>query len=132
MQNWSQDLYNFIAFNVKYNHYYFDNIKIEKGTKATDWSPAPEDIDGAINAANANSANAIAQANNALNTAAAAAQVTSFLQTTAQGNVVATGTLLVGDVLGGNAGVSGVTDKPNRESVRFWTGADYALSLIHI
>ena len=44
VQNWSQDLYNFIDFNVKYNHYYFDNIKIEKGTKATDWSPAPEDI----------------------------------------------------------------------------------------
>ena len=27
---------------------YYDNIKLEKGSKATDWTPAPEDIDSAI------------------------------------------------------------------------------------
>ena len=27
---------------------YYDNIKLEKGSKATDWTPAPEDIDSSI------------------------------------------------------------------------------------
>ena len=27
---------------------YFKNVKIEKGNKATDWTPAPEDVDAAI------------------------------------------------------------------------------------
>ena len=30
--------------------YQFKNLKIEKGNKATDWSPAPEDVDSSINA----------------------------------------------------------------------------------
>lgn len=32
--------------------YQFKNLKIEKGNKATDWSPAPEDVDSSINAVN--------------------------------------------------------------------------------
>lgn len=35
-RNWSGDLY-------------FKNLKLERGNKATDWSPAPEDIDESIN-----------------------------------------------------------------------------------
>lgn len=36
--------YNFIDFqNLKGFIYFFENIKLEKGNKATDWSPAPED-----------------------------------------------------------------------------------------
>lgn len=101
-------------------------IKLEFGTKATDWTPAPEDIDVAIAGANANAANALAQAQNAVNTAAAAAAVTSFMQTTIDGNVVSTGTLQVGDVNGANAMISGVTDKPNGESIRFAAGKSYA------
>ena len=31
--------------------YQFKNLKIEKGNKATDWTPAPEDIDGAVDQA---------------------------------------------------------------------------------
>lgn len=102
-----------------------NKFKLEKGTKATDWTPAPEDIDVAIAGANANSANALAQAQNAMNTAAAAAAVTNFMQTTIDGNVVSTGTLQVGDVNGANAMISGVTDKPNGESIRFAAGKSY-------
>lgn len=98
-----------------------------KGNKlGNDWTPAPEDIDVAIAGANGNAANALAQAQNAVNTAAAAAAVTSFMQTTVDGNVVSTGTLQVGDVNGANAMISGVTDKPNGESIRFAAGKTYA------
>lgn len=101
-------------------------IKLEKGNKATDWTPAPEDVDASIAVANQNSATALAQAQNAQTTAAAAAAVTNFMQTTVDGNVVSTGTLQVGSVTGANAGITGVVDRPNGESVRFWAGATYA------
>ncbi|MCZ2084165.1 MAG: phage tail protein [Flavobacteriales bacterium] len=100
-------------------------IKAEKGTKSTDWTPAPEDIDSAIAGANTNSANAVAQATNALNTANKAAAVTNFMQTTVDGNVVSTGTLQVGSVTGANAGITGVVDRGS-DSVRFWAGSNFA------
>ncbi|WP_300668881.1 hypothetical protein [Soonwooa sp.] len=68
----------------------------------------------------------MAQAQNAINTAAAANAVTSFMQTTVDGNVVSTGTLQVGDVNGANAMISGVTDRPNGESIRFAAGKPYS------
>lgn len=101
------------------------SLKIEKGNKATDWTPAPEDVEASIAVANANSATALAQAQNAQTTAAAAAAVTNFMQTTIDGNVVSTGTLQVGDAVGANAFVSGVTDKQNGESIRFGAGKPY-------
>ncbi|QNS40182.1 hypothetical protein H0S70_07145 [Chryseobacterium manosquense] len=101
------------------------NVKLEIGNKATDWTPAPEDVDAAVTQANQNAATALAQAQNAQTTAAAAASVTSFMQTTVDGNVVATGTLQVGDVNGANAGITGVTDR-GRDSVRFYAGSNYA------
>lgn len=101
-------------------------FKLERGNKATDWMPAIEDTAADITTANNNSANALAQAQNALNTAAAAAAVTSFMQTTVDGNVVSTGTLQVGDVNGANAMICGVTDQPNGESIRFAAGRNYA------
>lgn len=69
---------------------------------------------------------AIAQAQNALDTANAAKAVTNFLVTTVDGNVISTGTMQVGDVVGANAGISGVTDESSGNSVRFWAGATYA------
>ena len=52
------------------------NLKLEKGNKATDWSPAPEDVDGSINKAKelannalGNAATAQGTANNALKNA---------------------------------------------------------------
>ncbi|OPC30738.1 TonB-dependent receptor plug domain-containing protein [Elizabethkingia anophelis] len=66
-----------------------------------------------------------AQADNALATANRVSQLTSFMNTTVDGNVVATGSLLVGDVVGNNAGITGVTDRGN-QSVRFYAGSTYA------
>lgn len=103
------------------------SIKLEKGTKATDWTPAPEDLDASIGQANTNSANALLQALNAQNTANAAAAVNDFWLTTIDGNVISTGTLQVGDVVdGANAFITGVTDRPGGESVRFAAGKSYA------
>ena len=43
------NVYNFVDFGrLSWLYFYFKNIKVEKGNKATDWSPAPEDIDDAI------------------------------------------------------------------------------------
>ncbi|MDV3559776.1 hypothetical protein CMU68_10390 [Elizabethkingia anophelis] len=66
-----------------------------------------------------------AQADNALATANRVSQLTSFLNTTIDGNLVASGTMLVGDVNGGNAGITGVTDQGSN-SVRIFAGANYA------
>ncbi|HAY3540783.1 hypothetical protein CMU09_18235 [Elizabethkingia anophelis] len=66
-----------------------------------------------------------AQADNALSTANRVSQLTSFMNTTVDGNVVASGTMLVGDVNGGNAGMTGVTDRGS-DSVRFFLGTNYA------
>ncbi|ODM52220.1 hypothetical protein BFF93_15670 [Elizabethkingia meningoseptica] len=65
------------------------------------------------------------QADNALATANRVSQITSFLNTTIDNNVVATGTLMVGDVAGANAGITGVTDR-GRQSVRLYAGSTYA------
>ncbi|TDX83995.1 coiled-coil domain-containing protein [Epilithonimonas xixisoli] len=105
--------------------YQFEWIKIEKGNKATDWTPAPEDVDVAISNANTNSANALAQAQNAINTANTASQMTNFMQTTIDGNVVATGTMLVGSANGANGGITGVIDN-GIDSVSLWFGTNYA------
>ena len=43
---------------------YFKNLKLEKGNKPTDWSPAPEDVDGKIDAAQESASNAQTTANN--------------------------------------------------------------------
>ena len=66
-----------------------------------------------------------AQADNALSTANRVSQLTSFMNTTVDGNVIASGTMLVGDVTGGNAGITGVTDQGSN-SVRIFAGANYA------
>lgn len=42
--NYSSTVYNFVDFgSIGWAHFYVDNIKVEKGNKATDWTPAPED-----------------------------------------------------------------------------------------
>lgn len=66
-----------------------------------------------------------AQADNALATSNITSQKVSFLSTTINNNVVTTGTLEVGDVVGANAGITGVTDR-GRQSVRVYAGAPYA------
>ena len=59
--NHSADVYNFVDFSkFQWAYYLIRNIKIEKGNKATDWTPAPEDIQEQLNNAQ-NSANAANQ-----------------------------------------------------------------------
>lgn len=66
-----------------------------------------------------------AQADNALATSNATSQKVSFLSTTINNNVIATGTLMVGDVVGANALITGVTDR-GEKSVRMAAGTTYS------
>lgn len=44
VKNYSKDVFHFVDFdNLLWAHYLFKDIKVEKGMKATDWTPAPED-----------------------------------------------------------------------------------------
>lgn len=87
-----------------------------------------ENINKEIGKVTQQAKDAMAQATNAKRTAEIVASVTSFLSTTIEGNVVATGTLIVGDALGNNnAGISGVIESGDpSESVWLWGGTDYA------
>ncbi|MCL6525098.1 MAG: hypothetical protein K6T34_10635, partial [Thermoflavifilum sp.] len=99
------------AFRQKFSDYYTQKILLTKAI--TDAAKALAD-------------NAAAQAQNAQNTADNVASKTNFLTTTIDGNVVATGTLLVGDATGNNnAGITGVVDNGS-SSIRFWAGDTYA------
>jgi hypothetical protein len=93
--------------------YYAMKIKIEKGTKATDWTPAPEDVDAAIAAVDSK-----AQALEYLQKALA-------LETDVTGGIVATTSIQLRDKVGNdyvvNAGLSGVKD----DNILLWGGGDY-------
>ena len=81
-----------------------------EGTKATDWTPAPEDIEAKISA----------EAQKIINLE----NKTDFLTgTTIEGNAIATGTLLVGNSDGTNAGITGLGDTSN--GVYLWGGGTY-------
>ncbi|MCT4156049.1 phage tail protein [Elizabethkingia anophelis] len=103
----------------------YRNPQVEQATKASDYSPAPEDVENKIKQNEQQTALAKAQADNALATSNITSQKVSFLSTTINNNVVSTGTLEVGDVVGANAGITGVTDR-GRQSVRMYAGAPYA------
>lgn len=106
--------------------------KIEIGNKPTDWSPAPEDIENkvadiqtdlqnAINNANALIAaekRNIENSNTRIQNLENKTQI--FSDTQIDGNVVATGTLIVGNTQGTKAGITG-TGMTN-DSIRFWAG----------
>lgn len=67
------------------------------------------------------------EADNARRTAQIVAGKTNFLTTTIDENVIATGTLIVGNASGdNNAGISGVEETVIADSVRFWAGDTYA------
>jgi len=109
--------------------------KIEIGNKATDWSPAPEDIENKV-------ANIQTDLQVAINNARALIAVetqnrqrtdtnvsklvnkTNFLSDTyTVGNAMATGTMILGNSLGVQAGVTGVGAANN--DIRFWAGSNY-------
>lgn len=48
--NYSKDEHNYIDFSrLAWAYFFVRNIKVEQGNKATDWTPAPEDIQADIN-----------------------------------------------------------------------------------
>ena len=110
-------------------------IKLERGNKATDWSPAPEDVENQI--ANINSDLETIRQNAARiedlenkNKAKTDERIgkldqkTAFLNDTQiAGNVVATGTMIVGNTTGTQAGITGVGNATNE--VRFWAGSEF-------
>ena len=107
-------------------------IKLERGNKPTDWSPAPEDIENKVadiqtdlqNAINNAKALIEAEKRNIENSNARIQKLENktqiFSDTQIDGNVVATGTLIVGNTQGTKAGITGVGDANN--SIRFWAG----------
>ena len=109
--------------------------KLERGNKPTDWSPAPEDVENQI--ANINSDLEIIRQNAARiedlenkNKAKTDERIgkldqkTAFLNDTQiAGNVVATGTMIVGNTTGTQAGITGVGNATNE--VRFWAGSEF-------
>ena len=92
---------------------YFDNFKLEEGTVATDWTPAPEDVDDAIAAVDSK-----AQALEYLKEALAN-------ETDIAGGIVATTSIQLRDKVGSdyvvNAGISGIEN----DNVLLWGGGTY-------
>ena len=95
--------------------YYITDFKLEKGNKATDWTPAPEDIDSDIQDVNEIASNAQSTANNALNRANGAYTEIDSINSTIS-NIVKDDNGMV-SVVQGSGGIqidmSQVTDKLN-------------------
>lgn len=110
-------------------------IKLERGNKATDWSPAPEDIENKVadiqtdlqNAINNAKALIAIETQNRQQTDTNVSKLvnkTNFLSDTyIEGNTVATGTMILGNSLGVQAGITGVGAANN--DVRLWAGSNY-------
>ena len=110
-------------------------IKLEKGNKATDWTPAPEDIENkvadiqtdlqiAINNARALIAVETQNRKQTDTNVSKLVNKTNFLSDTyTVGNAMATGTMILGNSLGVQAGVTGVGAANN--DIRFWAGSNY-------
>ena len=123
----------FIEFYNVSGDIYYSSIKIEKGNKPTDWSPAPEDIENKVadiqtdltTAINNAKAQIEAEKRNIENSNARIQKLENktqiFSDTQIDGNVVATGTLIVGNTQGTQAGISGVGN--NDDDLRFWAGS---------
>ena len=103
-------------------------VKLEKGNKPTDWSPAPEDVwdtmvDLGIIDKNAAAINEAEKANikyiNGI--FSKGADYTNGTETIK--NTITTGALTVGNTLGGNAGINGAG--LDGKSIRFFAGANY-------
>ena len=62
---------------------YIRDFKIEEGNQATSWTPAPEDVDSKVSAANTNASTALSTANTAKSTADSAKSTASNAASTA-------------------------------------------------
>ena len=108
------------------------DMKLEKGNTPTDWSPAPEDIENKVadiqtdltTAINNAKAQIEAEKRNIENSNARIQKLENktqiFSDTQIDGNVVATGTLIVGNTQGTKAGITGMGI--TNDSIRFWAG----------
>lgn len=111
------------------------SFKIEYGNTPTDWSPAPEDIENEVadiqtdlqNAINNAKALITIETQNRQQTDSNVSKLvnkTNFLSDTyIEGNTVATGTMILGNSLGVQAGITGVGAANN--DVRLWAGSNY-------
>ena len=104
------------------------NPKLEIGNKATDWTPAPEDVwdtmvdlgiidKNAMNLTEAEKAN-VKFINGMFSKGADYTNGTEVVK-----NTITTGALTVGNTLGGNAGINGAG--LSGESIRFFAGSGY-------
>nr|WP_303241546.1 alanine-zipper protein [uncultured Blautia sp.] len=59
----------FIYFDSLDQIIHIANVQLEEGNVATDWTPAPEDVDNKVSTANTNASNAVSTANTANSTA---------------------------------------------------------------
>ena len=101
-----------VGYFVKYK-----NIQLEKGNKATDWTPAPEDVQSDINAA-------LAKAAEADYLKAALTGSTDIA-----GGLVGTNVILLKTLAGLiTGGMSGLAD----DNVGFWTGGTYADAIANL
>ena len=103
-------------------------IKLEKGNKPTDWSPAPEDVwdtmvDLGIIDKNAMLLNEAEKANIKYINGMFSKGADYTNGTDIVKNTITTGALTVGNTLGGNAGINGAGLAGN--SIRFFAGANY-------
>ncbi len=115
--------------------YQLRNFKLEKGNKPTDWSPAPEDIENKVadiqtdlqNAINNAKALIAIETQNRQQTDTNVSKLvnkTNFLSDTyTVGNAMATGTMILGNSLGVQAGITGVGYA--NDDVRLWAGSNY-------
>ena len=103
-------------------------IKLEKGNRFTDWTPAPEDVwdtmvdlgiidKNAMNLTEAEKSN-VKFINGMFSKGADYTNGTEVVK-----NTITTGALTVGNTLGGNAGINGAG--LSGESIRFFAGANY-------
>ncbi|MCU7574302.1 phage tail protein [Riemerella anatipestifer] len=100
------------------NTVWFKDVKLEKGNKATDWTPAPEDLDALF----ANLQQGIANMQNSLSDVKNKTDNFSSIQ----GGLMMANLMSVGsNQANQNAFISGITDE-GAMSVRFGAGANYA------
>ena len=105
-------------------------VKLERGNKATDWSPAPEDVwdtmvDLGIIDKNAAAINEAEKANIKFINGVFSKGGNYDSETGIVKNTITTGALTVGNVSGGNAGINGAG--LNGKSIRFFAGKPYKL-----
>ena len=105
-------------------------IKLERGNKATDWTPAPEDtwdtmVDLGIIDKNATLLNEAEKANIKFINGVFSKGGNYDSETGIVKNTITTGALTVGNVSGGNAGINGAG--LDGKSIRFFAGKPYKL-----